>query len=161
MAKLDPPGTYRLATWVGKRMEMHCTGMGKAMAAYLQPDELDRLVNAYGLPRHNDNTISSTKRLQEDFRAIQERGYSIDDEEDELGFRCVGAPIFDCERRVVGAVSVAGTTDQLNGFRLLRTGEQVCGTTSAITGLLQADLHAGLLRREAGESACPTFDSIQ
>ncbi len=144
VAKFDPPGTYPVATWVGKRMEMHCTAMGKAMAAYLEPEELEHLVRDFGLPRHNDNTISSSKRLKEDMKAVVERGYSIDDEEDELGFRCVGAPIFDGERRVIGAVSVSGTTEQLSGFRLLRAGEQVCGTTTAITGRMQVDPHVAV-----------------
>jgi DNA-binding IclR family transcriptional regulator len=63
--KIDPPGLMRLATWVGKRMDLHCTGVGKALLAYLPQEEFDRLVARHALPRHNENTVVSPRRLKE------------------------------------------------------------------------------------------------
>jgi DNA-binding IclR family transcriptional regulator len=61
--KVEPQGVNKLATWLGKRMDVHCTAVGKAIIAWLEDAELDELIQARGLPRHNDNTISSARRL--------------------------------------------------------------------------------------------------
>ncbi|MDW8256437.1 MAG: IclR family transcriptional regulator, partial [Acidobacteriota bacterium] len=110
--KVEPPGLLRLATWIGKRMDIHCTGVGKALLAYLPEEEIERLIRERGLPRHNENTIASPKRLREELARIRAQGYSLDDEEDEVGLRCLGAPIFDHTGRVVASISVAGTIAQ-------------------------------------------------
>src|SRR5512146_1021851 len=54
--KLEPIGVLKLATWLGKRMDVHCTAVGKCLVAWLPEAELDALVGQRGLPRHNDNT---------------------------------------------------------------------------------------------------------
>src|SRR5438067_1986630 len=113
VSKCEPPGIYRLATWIGKRMDVHCTSLGKAMIAYLPSERLDRIFKEHGLPRHNENTLCSSRRLREDLARTVRLGYAIDDEEDELGLRCIGAPVFDHENNVVASISVSGNTDQV------------------------------------------------
>ena len=58
VAKHSPLDGPRTATWIGKRMDVHCTGLGKALIAYLTEPELEILLREHGLPRHNENTIS-------------------------------------------------------------------------------------------------------
>jgi DNA-binding IclR family transcriptional regulator len=111
--KVEPPGIFKLATWLGKRMDVHCTGVGKALIAHLPDDELDLLVREQGLPRHNDNTVVSLRKLKEDLACIRKLGYSTDDEEDEVGLRCIGSPVFDRAGKVVAAASISGTTTQI------------------------------------------------
>ena len=82
--KVEPPGTFKLATWLGKRMDVHCTGVGKAMIAYLPDEELVKLAREHGLPRHNDNTIGSLRKLRDELVKTRRLGYSTDDEEDEI-----------------------------------------------------------------------------
>src|SRR5581483_8805423 len=89
------------------------TGLGKALIAHLPEERLNDLLRARGLPRHNENTIASAKRLKEDLALAVKRGYAIDDEEDEIGLRCIGVPVFDHTGGVVAAISVAGTTAQV------------------------------------------------
>jgi len=114
VAKYDPPNSPQLATWLDKRMEVHCTGLGKVLIAY-QPDEVvDQIARVRGFPRHNENTITSVRRLKEDLLKTRRRGYAIDDEEDEIGLRCLGAPVFDDSGSVVAAVSIAGSVNQVN-----------------------------------------------
>lgn len=112
--KIDPPGLIRLATWPGKQMDLHCTGVGKALLAYLPKNEVLDLVRGSGLPQHNSKTISSAKRLGEELAHIRQQGYSYDDEEDELGLRCIGAPVFDRNRVCIAGISIAGTTAQIH-----------------------------------------------
>jgi DNA-binding IclR family transcriptional regulator len=114
VAKHSPIDGIRMATWVGKRMEVHCTGLGKALIAYLGSSQLENILREHGLPRHNENTISSPKKLREELARVVQQGYSLDDEEDELGLRCIGAPVFDASGAIIAAVSLSGTSSQFN-----------------------------------------------
>jgi DNA-binding IclR family transcriptional regulator len=114
VSKVHAPGIFPLATWLGKSMEFHCTGLGKAMAAFLPEDVVDRMIAAHGLPRHNENTIVSVRKLKQELARIRRSGFALDDEEDEIGLRCIGAPIFDRDAQVIAAVSIAGTTAEIH-----------------------------------------------
>jgi len=114
--RVEPPGAPRVATWVGKRMGLHCTALGKSLIARLPADELDSLVNRQGLIRYNENTISSIKKLRLACDRIQQVGYAIDDEEEEIGVRCIGAPVYSSSGRVMAAISISGFTSQLENI---------------------------------------------
>jgi DNA-binding IclR family transcriptional regulator len=112
--KIEPPGTRKVATWVGKRMGLHCTALGKALAAHLSAEEIDALVGKQRLIRHNDNTIASLRNLRIACERVKQLGYSIDDEEEEVGIRCIGAPVHNGDGGVVAAISISGTKAQIN-----------------------------------------------
>jgi DNA-binding IclR family transcriptional regulator len=114
VAKHSPIDGVRMATWVGKRMEVHCTGLGKALIAHLGGSQLENIMREHGLPRHNENTIASPKKLREELVRVVQNGYSLDDEEDELGLRCIGVPVFDAAGAAIAAVSLSGTSSQFN-----------------------------------------------
>jgi DNA-binding IclR family transcriptional regulator len=134
--KAEPPGVYKLATWLGKRMELHCTGVGKAMMAHLTDEELDAVLRLRGLPRHNDNTIASSRRLREEMARIKRLGYAIDDEEDEIGYRCIGAAIFDRAGKVIGGVSVSGDIEHVTSERVGVIAEHVKQCAASVSALL-------------------------
>jgi DNA-binding IclR family transcriptional regulator len=113
VAKVDCPGRPRIATWVGKRMDMHCTSLGKCLIAHLPEADVDRLIADHGLLRHNENTIVSPARLKIELERTRTLGYAVDDEEEEIGGRCIGAPIWNRDRHVVAAVSVSGNTSRI------------------------------------------------
>jgi DNA-binding IclR family transcriptional regulator len=133
VAKVDRPGVHRIATWVGKRMDVHCTSLGKCLVAYLPDEQVDRLISDRGLLRHNEHTIVSPERLKQELARTRALGYAVDDEEEELGGRCVGAPVWDRDGRVVAAVSVAGGTDQINADTLATIAAQVMTAALAIS----------------------------
>ena len=112
--RVEPPGVPRLATWVGKRMGLHCTAIGKALIAGLPASEIELLVNRHGLIRYNENTISTVKKLRNACDKIQQLGYAVDDEEEEIGVRCIGAPVYNSTGRLLAAISISGTTAQLD-----------------------------------------------
>lgn len=131
--KVEPPGLLRLATWIGKRMDLHCTGVGKALLAYQPTAQLDQLIAQHPLPRHNENTIASARKLKEQLKISRQRGYTFDDEEDEIGLRCIGASIFDHENRPIAAISVAGTTTQITDENRNKLAELVKSAALAIS----------------------------
>ena len=111
--KAESPYTPKVETWVGKRMGIHCTAAGKSLISNWSEDDIDRLIN-YGLPRYNENTIVSAKRLKAELAQVCSEGYSVDAEEETIGSRCIGAPIYNQAEQVVAAVSVAGYKQQIH-----------------------------------------------
>lgn len=88
------------------------------------------------MPRHNDNSIRSLRKLKEDLARSRQAGYYIDDEEDEIGYRCIGAPIFDKDGRPLAAISIAGTTADVREDNFRALSQKVLQTTGAITKAL-------------------------
>jgi len=66
--------------------------------------------------RHNENTIASRRALRLACENVQKLGYAIDDEEEEIGVRCIGAPVRDRSGEVVAAISISGTKAQLENI---------------------------------------------
>jgi len=138
IAKLDPPGADPLSTWMGRRMELHCTGVGKVLLSSLSHDLLGKLLTGRVFSRHNENTITSIRRLLKETETIRANGYAVDDEEDELGYRCIGVPVLDQDGATVAAISVAGAVNHLcndNLKQLISVLKRASGTiTSAFAG---------------------------
>ncbi len=133
VAKCEPPGIFRLATWIGKRMDVHCTSLGKALLAYLDDGEVEKIIKEHGLPRHNDNTLCSRKKLKDELARTRKRGYAIDDEEDEVGLRCIGAPVFGADGRPAAAISLSGSTHQINGANLAQISKLLLETVKFLS----------------------------
>jgi len=110
--RIEPNGTARLATWVGKRMGLHCTAVGKAIIAHLPEEVTDELIRRQGLIRYNENTIASPRKLRAACEQIRHLGYAVDDEEEEIGVRCIGAPVHNDQGEVVAAISISGSKAQ-------------------------------------------------
>jgi DNA-binding IclR family transcriptional regulator len=134
--KMEPPGVFKMATWLGKRMDLHCTGVGKTLLSRLADEELSRVLRETGMPRHNDNSITSVRKLKEDLARSRQAGYFADDEEDEIGHRCIAAPILDENGRIAAAVSISGTTAQLHAENFRSLAREVKQTAEAITRAL-------------------------
>jgi len=108
--RISPPGSAAGADWVSRRLDVNCTGVGKALAACLPEEQFEQLITAQRFARHNDNTIVTVAGLKKELWKVREQGYALDDEEDEIGVRCVGVPVLDSKQQAVAAISVAGTT---------------------------------------------------
>jgi DNA-binding IclR family transcriptional regulator len=113
-------------------MPLHSTGIGKAILAYLSEERLE-LVLAGGLEQRTPGTIVTPEELRLELERIRLRGYSTDMEENEVGVRCVGAPIFDHSLRVVGGISIAGPVFRFTQQRVAELGLQVVGTAQEIS----------------------------
>jgi DNA-binding IclR family transcriptional regulator len=70
VAKQETQRGARLASWIGKRMDMHCTAIGKAILAFLPEAEVEMIIRKRGLARHNENTIATVRRLREELDRV-------------------------------------------------------------------------------------------
>jgi IclR family acetate operon transcriptional repressor len=106
VSQAPSPHAMRMFTEVGRRSGLHNTGVGKAILSQFDDDAVRDIIARTGLPKTTEHSIDSLDALLEDLRVSRERGYAIDDNEQELGVRCYamavpGAP-------VPTAVSVSG-----------------------------------------------------
>ncbi|WJH33727.1 IclR family transcriptional regulator [Paenibacillus sp. CC-CFT747] len=106
LEKIEGPGTIRFLSYVGERKLMNTTSVGKAIAAYLPENEL-QVVFSKGFNNLTPNSITNEREFREHLVQIRQFGYAVDDEEGEIGVRCLGAPIFMEDGLMFGAVSVS------------------------------------------------------
>ena len=104
----------------GKVGPAYCTGVGKAMMAFLDETTLDRAVSQQSYHRFTDKTLTSEDALRADLDLIRSRGYAVDDEEHEPGIICIACPILTAGGRMLGAISVTGSTERMD-FKQLET----------------------------------------
>ncbi len=110
--KVEAPGLIKIDTYVGRRMDLHCTAVGKVILAFGPPDLLERLLAKQVYIRHTRNTITSPKLLQREIVRVRKLGYAVDDEEEEPAVRCVAVPVSHAGRFAAG-LSVTGATTQI------------------------------------------------
>jgi DNA-binding IclR family transcriptional regulator len=118
--KVEAPGFFKVNTWVGRRMYLHSTSVGKVLLAWLPRQEMEALVRLQGMKKRTPKTITTVSRLLADLELVREQGYAVDDEENSTGARCLGAPIHDAMGNVTAALGVSGTLTQVDEENLSR-----------------------------------------
>jgi DNA-binding IclR family transcriptional regulator len=101
-------------TRVGGRQPAHCTAVGKALLAFMNPNRLDD-VDIDLLSRKTRYSISTRRQLAEELAATRARGFAFERAESVAGFGCVAAPIGDVGNsgEPIAAVSVCGPLDRM------------------------------------------------
>lgn len=112
VAQQPSPHAMRMFTEVGRRANLHDTGVGKAILATLPDDEVRRIIARTGMPTPTPKSHATVESLLADLADIRQRGYSIDDEEQELGVRCYSVSIPKAPAPM--AVSVSGPLSRVD-----------------------------------------------
>ncbi|MGI6227779.1 MAG: IclR family transcriptional regulator [Peptococcales bacterium] len=115
--KVEPPSPVRLNSWKGKTIPLHCTSLGKVLLAYKGLDQILEVLNRIKLTKNTEKSIIDKELLLSEILQVKQKGYAIDDEENEPDITCFAAPIFDHKGEVVAAVSLSGLTTWSNGKR--------------------------------------------
>ncbi|MUV56173.1 IclR family transcriptional regulator [Halogeometricum sp. CBA1124] len=98
---------------VGKRMFLHQTAYGKAILAHLPEDQIDQIIDYYGLPSATQHTITNPAELRDELQEIRDRGYAINREESTVGLSAVGAPVILDDGTVFAGCSIAGPENEI------------------------------------------------
>jgi DNA-binding IclR family transcriptional regulator len=118
--KVEPQGFIRMDTWVGRRMRVHATSVGKSLVAYIPEERLHKMISERPMEKRTPKTITSMGRLLKELEKVRGQGYSVDDEENNLGARCVGAPVFNRRGEIEAALGLSGTINQVNPHTMPR-----------------------------------------
>jgi IclR family transcriptional regulator, acetate operon repressor len=93
VAQVPSRHSMRMFTEVGRRVHLHCTGVGKALLAQLPRDTAREIVERAGMPSRTPRTITDPDELMAELDRISRQGYAVDDGEQEAGVRCVAVPV--------------------------------------------------------------------
>jgi IclR family transcriptional regulator, acetate operon repressor len=147
VAQVQPSQNFmRMFTEVGRRAKPHTTAVGKAILAAEPDREVLDLLNRTGMPRRTEHTITTPEDFLADLQRVRERGYAVDDGEQELGVRCVAVVVPDAPRAM--ALSMSGP--------LTRMSDDVVAEAAPIlheaAARISAELGAGPRRPVEGEA---------
>jgi DNA-binding IclR family transcriptional regulator len=142
--KVESPHSLRMVSRIGGRNPLHCTGLGKTLLAFMPPEEFDEYC-ARPLERRTMNTIVAPEVLRAELERIREHGYAVDDVENEIGVRCISAPVFDHSGDLAGSISLAGPTMRMTWERI----DQLTGPLIHAAHEISARLGYGLASIEA------------
>lgn len=116
----------------GKVGPAYCTGVGKAMLAFLPEGHLARILPQMSFHRYTDHTLTTPAALRADLAAIRRDGHAFDREEHEPGIICVAAPILSTQGRVLGALSLTSSTSRASLADLESCAARVKATAARI-----------------------------
>jgi len=112
VAQVPSRYTMRMFTEIGRRVDLHSTGAGKVLLARLDAAAVRAVLRSNGLPRHTEHTITTEIALRAELDRVREQGFAIDDEEQEIGVRCVAVAV-EADPLSGMAVSVSGPTARM------------------------------------------------
>jgi DNA-binding IclR family transcriptional regulator len=126
----------KMRSRIGTRGCLHSTAVGKSMLAHLPQEDRNDILNGMQFPSLTKNTITDASLFRSHLEEIRKRGYGVDDEENEVGIRCIGAPLFDHAARLAGAVSISGWTITMTPERLPQLATVLQDTCKSISNEL-------------------------
>jgi len=130
---VEPAGLpLRLSYATGDRFGIHHTALGKAMIAFLPPEELQEILRNTKFAALTPRTLTNPQDLAEALCQVKEQGWAVDDEESLPGLRCVGAPIWDNEK-VIAGLSASGSTLSVTKDRVQEIAEAVTAAAAEIS----------------------------
>ncbi|MHC1761340.1 MAG: IclR family transcriptional regulator [Negativicutes bacterium] len=111
--KQDLFSRFGLYAQIGYRIPAYCSSMGKCLLSALPEDKLLESMRGCHFMKFTANTITDFKTLKQELQKVRGRGWAIDDQEERLGQRCVGAPIYDYRGEMIAAISASGNLETL------------------------------------------------
>lgn len=136
LEKVEGTGFIRFDTYIGKRSPLHLTAVGKALAAHLPETQLDEILTVRGLSGGTEKAAATIAEFKEMLQSVRDLGYAIEDEEEVLGVRCIGAPIRNHTGAVIASISIIALLRELPVGRFLEFGNKVAQTAVQISRAL-------------------------
>ncbi|TCP96261.1 IclR family transcriptional regulator [Cricetibacter osteomyelitidis] len=114
--KFEPTiGMMKTRSYIGQRLQLYCSAMGKIFMAYAQPDYWEKYWrnNHKYIRQLTANTITKAENMQQELVRVRQLGFAMDNEENELGVTCIACPIFDIQGKVMYSASISLSTARL------------------------------------------------
>ena len=136
VAVQDSPHPLRAASRPGFLGELHCSSTGKTFLAFLHQDRLPELCVSSRLTRCTAHTLTSLAEIRREVELTRRRGFSLDDEEFNLGVRCLAVPVYASDGVVVGAIGITAATVRFTKERLPEMATAVKAAAGELSRLL-------------------------
>ena len=133
LEKMDIYPNTRLYTQVGFRSPAYCSSMGKCLLSCLSGDDLEEALYGCDFKRYTPNTITDIREFKRYLRVVRRQGWAMDNEEYQLGHRCVGAPVYDYRGTPVAAISASGSITQLSDRNLEAVIQEVKSAAASLS----------------------------
>lgn len=107
LCKFEPENPIITTATVGAKNPVYCTSLGKAILAFADEDTRNKVLGRITFRKKTERTILDREGLEQELKAVKERGYALDAREVEDHMECVGAPVYNQEGNVLGAISAS------------------------------------------------------
>ena len=104
----------KLDIWVGHRLPVHTTAIGKILVSFLPENEILDILNLHGMVQKTRRTITEPEKFLREAARVRKYGFAVDDEENSDGVRCLAAPIFDSRGSVVAALGTSSILQHID-----------------------------------------------
>ena len=122
----------------GSLSEMHASGIGKALLAFMPQDRRETVLAGHGLTRYTDQTLTDRAALDQDLNSSRTRGYAVDADEKTQGMRCIAAPVYGAYGEAVAGLSVSGPTSRITDSAIPRLAEYVTDAARQLSAAIGA-----------------------
>lgn len=134
ICKYEPENPIITTATVGSKNPLYCTSLGKVILAYSGDEEREQMIGKIRFVQHTPRTLGNREQLLCELQKVRERGYAFDAREMEEHMQCVGAPVFDRDGKILGAVSVSSLYKPSEDYQAL--GQLVSEKGMEVSGLL-------------------------
>jgi DNA-binding IclR family transcriptional regulator len=117
-AKQEQDGPLRVVQRIGESRPVHCTAVGKVLAAAMSDEELQEFIKQIDFKPKTSKTITSPIKFRNEMAKIREKGVAFDNEEHIKGVRCLAVPVKDYTGNTRAALCVVGPKDNLSRERI-------------------------------------------
>ena len=133
----DGPGQIlRTTQRIGSSAPMHCTGVGKVILSGFSEEQIDKVISLMGLIKFTVYTLVSKESLMNELKQIRIQGYAYDNQECELGARCIAFPLRDYTGKIIASLSVTGPTRRMTDQFIDSNFKKILETVQGISHLL-------------------------
>lgn len=133
VSQIECSEVMRMVVQVGSRGPVHAAGVGKSLLSTLPEPYVRQMIERVGMLRLTDKTITTIDDLLKELALIRQRGYSMDDEEQSRGLRCIAANIYDQYGDAIAAVSISGPSVRVREDRVDDLAKTVMSVADDIT----------------------------
>lgn len=128
--------SIRMVSRIGLRQPLYSTGVGKAILAQLKDDEIREIWQQSDIHAFTPHTITTLDRMMEEIGVIRRAGYALDNEENELGVRCIAASVPAYNGRVTNAFSISAPVSRMSDERIHELSAYVLKTRHELSQVL-------------------------
>ena len=116
--KEESRASVRVFKLIGARAPVHTTGAGKVLLSEMAHIDIIEILRRKGLPSLTPQSIIDSTRFFDELEIVKKQGFALDDEECELGARCIAVPVRNHTGRVIASLSISGPTSRLTNQRI-------------------------------------------